>query len=62
MIWDLDPPADRVELVREAAREMRGVLETFAIETVLMTSGSKGYHLRAMLEPTTPIDDVALVA
>ena len=41
---------------------MRAVLETFGIETVLMTSGSKGYHLRAMLEPTTPIDDVALVA
>ena len=62
VIWDLDPPADRVELVREAAREMRAVLETFGIGTVLMTSGSKGYHLRAMLEPTTPVDDVATVA
>lgn len=62
VIWDLDPPADRVELVREAAREMRAVLKTFEIETVLMTSGSKGYHLRALLEPTTHVEDVALVA
>ncbi|MGH8949771.1 MAG: non-homologous end-joining DNA ligase [Acidimicrobiia bacterium] len=62
VIWDLDPPAGSVELVREAAREMRAVLETFGIDTVLMTSGSKGYHLRALLEPTTNVDDVALVA
>ena len=62
VIWDLDPPVDRVELVREAAREMRAVLETFGIETFLMTSGSKGYHLRALLEPTTHVEEVALVA
>jgi bifunctional non-homologous end joining protein LigD len=62
VIWDLDPPADRVELVREAAREMRAVLKTFGIETVLMTSGSKGYHLRAQLKPITYVEDVALVA
>ncbi len=54
VIWDLDPPADSVELVREAAREMRAVLETFGIETVLMTSGSKGYHLRALLRANHP--------
>jgi bifunctional non-homologous end joining protein LigD len=41
---------------------MRAVLKTFGIETVLMTSGSKGYHLRALLEPTTHVEDVALVA
>ncbi|MGH8949561.1 MAG: hypothetical protein ACRDXF_11935, partial [Acidimicrobiia bacterium] len=41
---------------------MRAVLHTFGVETVLMTSGSKGYHLRALLEPTTHVEDVALVA
>lgn len=61
-IWDLDPPPDRAELVREAALEMRAVLDGFGIPTLLMTSGSKGYHLRAPLLPTVGIDDVALVA
>ncbi len=61
-IWDLDPPADRVELVREAAREMRSILDAFGIPTVLLTSGSKGYHLRARLEPVFDIDAVTLVA
>jgi bifunctional non-homologous end joining protein LigD len=41
---------------------MRSVLDTFGIGTVLMTSGSKGYHLRALLQPTTHVDDVAMVA
>jgi bifunctional non-homologous end joining protein LigD len=62
VIWDLDPPADRVELVREAARELRSVLGAFGIPTVLMTSGSKGYHLRARLEPTIEIEDATKVA
>lgn len=50
VIWDLDPPEGRVDLVRDAARALRAVLERFDIPTVLMTSGSKGYHLRARLD------------
>ncbi len=61
-IWDLDPPPDRVELVREAAHALREVLEGFGIPTLPMTSGSKGYHLRARLKPTLDIDSVGLVA
>jgi len=33
-----------------------------AIETVLMTSGSNGYHLRTALEPTLRSDQAAVVA
>jgi bifunctional non-homologous end joining protein LigD len=61
-IWDLDPPPDRVDLVRPAAEAMRSVLVGFGIPTLLMASGSKGYHLRTRLEPTLDIDTVGVVA
>jgi len=51
VIWDLDPPPGEVELVREAARRMRSLLDGFEIPTLLMTTGSNGYHLRARLDP-----------
>jgi bifunctional non-homologous end joining protein LigD len=61
-IWDLDPPPDRVDLVRQAAAAMRSVLEEHGITTWLMTSGSKGYHLRTRLKPTLDVDTVAALA
>lgn len=61
-IWDLDPPEGRVDLVRRAAHAMRAVLDDFGIPTVVMTSGSKGYHLRTRLDETTAIDAVADIA
>lgn len=51
MIWDLDPPSGDFELVRRAAGQLREVLEGFQIETVVLASGSNGYHLRTRLEP-----------
>lgn len=62
VIWDLDPPAGAFELVREAALLLRGVLEGFDISTILMTSGSNGYHLRSRLVPTTEAETVARIA
>ncbi|MGH8871080.1 MAG: non-homologous end-joining DNA ligase [Acidimicrobiia bacterium] len=61
-IWDLDPPPDRVDLVRAAANTMRSVLDEHGIPTLLMTSGSKGYHLRTRLKPTLDTESVALIA
>jgi bifunctional non-homologous end joining protein LigD len=61
-IWDLDPPPDRVDLVRQAAVAMRSVLNGFGIPTLLMTSGSKGYHLRAPLKPTIDVEAVGAIA
>jgi bifunctional non-homologous end joining protein LigD len=61
-IWDLDPPAGRFDLARRAARAMRELLEGFGITTVLMTSGSNGYHLRAYLTTTTVAGTVAEIA
>ncbi|MGH3651210.1 MAG: non-homologous end-joining DNA ligase [Acidimicrobiia bacterium] len=62
VIWDLDPPSGRFDLVREAARELRSVLSGFGIETLLMTSGSNGYHLRASLDTSADAETVAMVA
>ncbi len=61
-IWDLDPPEGGLELVRRAAHQMRDVLESFGVSTVVMGSGSKGYHLRTPLDGTADVETVAGVA
>lgn len=62
IIWDLDPPDDGLARVRAAAVTMRGVLDDLGIPTLLLASGSKGYHLRARLAPTVGSDGAATVA
>jgi bifunctional non-homologous end joining protein LigD len=62
VVWDLDPPPERVDLVREAAHRLRAILDGFGIDTVPMTSGSKGYHLRARAEKTLDIAAAAAMA
>lgn len=61
-IWDLDPPGGRFDLARKAAKAMRELLADFGIATVVMTSGSNGYHLRARLDPRTGSHVVAEIA
>jgi bifunctional non-homologous end joining protein LigD len=61
-IWDLDPSPDDFPAVRAAARMVREGLESFGITTVLMTSGSNGYHLRARLDREADAGTVARVA
>ncbi len=62
VIWDLDPPPDQVALVREAAAVMRSFLDGYGIATVLLASGSKGYHLRARLTPAVDLEAVGWIA
>jgi bifunctional non-homologous end joining protein LigD len=59
IIWDLDPPEGRTDLARRAAHVMGSLLEGFGIPTLVMTSGSKGYHLRAPLARTADFTTVA---
>ena len=61
-IWDLDPPSGHGALARRAALAVREVLESFGIETGVMTSGSNGYHLRCPLVPDTNAEVVAAAA
>ena len=46
LVWDLDPTEGDVDKVRRAAAVLRSHLRRYGLEPVLMTSGSKGYHLR----------------
>jgi bifunctional non-homologous end joining protein LigD len=62
VIWDLDPPSGAFGLVRDAATHLREVLRSFGVETLLMTSGSNGYHLRARLDPVADAEMVAKAA
>lgn len=62
VIWDLDPPSGAFGLVRKAATHLREVLQSFGVETLLMTSGSNGYHLRAHLDPVADAETVAKAA
>lgn len=61
-IWDLDPPPDGVDLVREAADRLRSLLDDHGIPTVPLASGSKGYHLRTRIERTLDIVTVDRIA
>ncbi len=62
IIWDLDPSSGDFDMARQAAHRLRDILENFAIGTVVMASGSNGYHLRARLDPVVPSHDAAIIA
>ncbi|MEU9118047.1 non-homologous end-joining DNA ligase [Streptomyces sp. NPDC048483] len=50
LVFDLDPPGDDFERVREAARWLRELLDELELPAVLMTTGSRGLHV------TVPLD------
>ena len=62
VIWDLDPEPGTPELVKEAARQLRSILEAFGIASFLMTSGSNGYHLRARSDASLDSHEIANLA
>lgn len=62
IIWDLDPSSGDFDTARRAAHELKAILDGFDIDTMLMTSGSNGYHLRARLDPVIPSHEAALIA
>lgn len=62
VIWDLDPEPGESGMVREAAGELRSILDVFGIGCALMTSGSNGYHLRARSDASVESNEIAMVA
>lgn len=62
VIWDLDPSDPGVAKVREGAHALREVLDSFGVSVAVMTSGSRGYHLRARLVRKHSSDEVATLA
>jgi len=59
LILDLDPPAGAVALVRRAAALARAAMAGFGLETVPVATGSKGYHVVAVIAPTVGAESVA---
>ncbi len=52
VVFDLDPPEDgALAEVRAAARAVRDTLERLGLVPFVQTSGSKGYHVVAPIEP-----------
>ncbi len=62
VIWDLDPPDYDDAIITPAAQAMRSFLADFGIETLLMGTGSKGFHLRVPIEPNLDVGQVDRLA
>lgn len=62
LIFDLDPPGNDFELVREAAGMLRDVLEEVGLTPFVMTTGSRGLHVVAPLDGRADFDTVRAFA
>ncbi len=51
LVLDLDPPQDGFQAVREAAFELKDLLESLHLSPYLMTTGQKGLHIHCPLKP-----------
>lgn len=52
IVFDLDPPLNAaLPQVRSAARQVRSALGELGLESALVATGSKGYHVIANIEP-----------
>ncbi|MCR8575182.1 non-homologous end-joining DNA ligase [Streptomyces sp. Isolate_219] len=58
LVFDLDPPGPDFEAVREAARQLCGLLDELGLPAVLMTTGSKGLHVIVPLDGKSDFDTV----
>ncbi|MEU8916873.1 non-homologous end-joining DNA ligase [Streptomyces nigrescens] len=58
LVFDLDPPGPDFEAVREAARQLCGLLDELGLPAVLMTTGSKGLHAIVPLDGKSDFDTV----
>lgn len=45
VVWDLDPSGDDLDPVRDAARELRSVLDDLGLEPRVKSTGSRGLHV-----------------
>jgi bifunctional non-homologous end joining protein LigD len=50
LVFDLDPPDGRFDLVRFAAREIKELCESIELPTFVKTTGSKGLHVVVPLD------------
>ncbi|MEU2280495.1 non-homologous end-joining DNA ligase [Streptomyces sp. NPDC013178] len=62
MIFDLDPPGDDFETVRQAARWLGELLDEVRLPSALMTTGSRGLHVVVPLDGQHDFDEVRAFA
>lgn len=62
LVLDLDPTEGDIEGVRHVARSARTVLEGFDLDSMLVTSGSKGFHIWVPIEPSHGFETIGPVA
>lgn len=58
LIFDLDPPDHAFELVRHAARSLRGLLGELGLEAWPLATGGRGLHLVVPLDRSADFDAV----
>ena len=62
LVMDLDPTEGDLEGVRAVARTTLAVLDEFGLESMLATSGSKGFHIWVPMVPDHIFDVVGITA
>lgn len=58
IIFDLDPPENRFDLVIKAARALKVLLEADGLTPYIMTTGSSGMHIYVPVRPDHPFEIV----
>ena len=58
MIFDLDPPEDDFEPVRQGARRLKSILDEIGLKSYLKTTGSRGLHVVVPLNRTEGFEAV----
>ncbi|MFJ4775711.1 non-homologous end-joining DNA ligase [Streptomyces sp. NPDC088762] len=62
LVFDLDPPGEDFEAVREAAGRTRDLLDELGLPSLLMATGSRGLHVVVALDRRAPFDEVRAFA
>jgi bifunctional non-homologous end joining protein LigD len=58
MIFDLDPPEEDFEPVRQGARRLKSILDEIGLKSYLKTTGSRGLHVVVPLNRTEGFEAV----
>ena len=62
LVFDLDPPEGRFDLVRRAAAVLRELLDQLGLPAFVKVTGSKGLHVIAPLDDAAVFDEVGALA
>jgi bifunctional non-homologous end joining protein LigD len=62
LVFDLDPSVPGLPAVRRATRLVGELLDSLGLESVVKTTGSRGYHVLVPLRRTSGFDDVRAFA